>query len=79
MHADQHGRCTQRASPDRDRQYELPSCATKGMEIVAQAPVVCIFALTTEREVVLVRQFDRGRAVLNELPAGFIDEGENPP
>ncbi len=38
-----------------------------------------IFALTPEREVVLVRQFKYGIGkIMLELPAGFVDEGEDP-
>jgi ADP-ribose pyrophosphatase len=65
--------------PIEKRQYRLPSGATKEMKIVARTPVACSFALTPERQVVLVRQFrPRSGRILTELPAGFIDEGESP-
>jgi len=38
-----------------------------------------IFALTPERRVVLVRQYKYGiNRIVVELPAGFVDEGEEP-
>jgi len=38
-----------------------------------------IFALTPENEVLLVRQYKYGiNRIMLELPAGFIDEGEDP-
>jgi ADP-ribose pyrophosphatase len=40
---------------------------------------VIVFALTTEREVILVRQYRYGSDAIHlELPAGTIDEGEDP-
>ena len=44
---------------------------------VAQ-PIVMILALTSEKEVVLVRQYRHGiRNILTELPAGSVEEGED--
>jgi ADP-ribose pyrophosphatase len=43
------------------------------------AGFVVIFGLTTEREVILVRQYRYGADAIHlELPAGTIDEGEDP-
>jgi ADP-ribose pyrophosphatase len=43
------------------------------------AGFVIVFALTTEREVILVRQYRYGADAIHlELPAGTIDEGEEP-
>jgi ADP-ribose pyrophosphatase len=43
------------------------------------AGFVIVFALTTEREVILVRQYRYGADAIHlELPAGTIDEGEDP-
>jgi 8-oxo-dGTP pyrophosphatase MutT (NUDIX family) len=41
-------------------------------------PIVMIMALTRAREVVLVRQYRHGvRDVLTELPAGYVEQGED--
>ena len=43
------------------------------------AGFVIVFALTTEREVILVRQYRYGADAIHlELPAGTIDDGEDP-
>ena len=43
------------------------------------AGFVIVFALTTGREVILVRQYRYGADAIHlELPAGTIDEGEDP-
>jgi ADP-ribose pyrophosphatase len=58
------------SSPD-GRQYHF--------DVKAETDVVCMFALTTNQEVILIRQFRPGpERYLLELPGGMIDEGETP-
>jgi ADP-ribose diphosphatase len=64
----------------RSDEVELPSGVVIPHYYVRESPgFVMIFALTPEREVVLVRQYRYGiDEVIIELPAGSIDYGEDP-
>lgn len=46
--------------------------------IKAESPAAAIFALTEDGQVILARQFRPGpKKVLNELPGGYLEPGEN--
>ena len=58
---------------------ELPSGRTTKREIVEHAEVVAIVAVDTEGNVLLVRQYRKpAERYLLEIPAGGIEEGEEP-
>lgn len=58
--------------------FLLPNGQEADFYIKAESPVASILALTADDEVILARQFRPGpNKVLNELPGGFIDPGEN--
>lgn len=59
---------------------ELPSGVVVDDYFVRESRGFCVvFALTPEREVLLVRQYKHGAGiVVTELPAGMIDDGETP-
>ncbi len=61
------------------RMFELPNGKQSVYDINGDGDVVCILALTTEQDVILVRQFRPGpEAILLELPGGFIDPDQTP-
>jgi ADP-ribose pyrophosphatase len=61
------------------KRFEQPGGELVEYEIKDEDDMVAVLALTTEREVVLVRQFRPGpEAVLLELPAGVVDPGDDP-
>ncbi|HMI09453.1 MAG TPA: NUDIX hydrolase [Candidatus Saccharimonadales bacterium] len=62
-----------------ERIYELPDGKTKNFYIKITNPSICVLALTEDNKVITVEQFRPGpNTVLNELPGGYIDEGETP-
>lgn len=62
-----------------ERTYEMPDGQTKNFYIKMTKPAVCILALTEDNRVITVEQFRPGpNATLNELPGGYMDEGETP-
>jgi ADP-ribose pyrophosphatase len=61
------------------RSYQLPDGRTSEWDLVDTGPTVAVLALTPERDVVLARQYRPGpNAILNEMPGGAIDPGEEP-
>jgi ADP-ribose pyrophosphatase len=64
----------------RSDEVELPNGTILPAYYVRESSgFVAIFALTPEREVVLLRQYRYGAdAIIVELPAGTIDHGEDP-
>lgn len=59
--------------------FKLPSGLELEFEIRQDSDVVCILPITKQGTVLLVKQFRPGpEKELIELPAGFIDTGENP-
>lgn len=61
------------------RRFRLPDGAVSTWDILDSGDVVAVLALTAGDAVVLARQFRAGPlAVLDELPGGFVDEGETP-
>lgn len=63
----------------KERTYEMPDGQIKKFYIKITNPAVCILAITEDNKVLTVEQFRPGpNKTLNELPGGFIDEGETP-
>jgi ADP-ribose pyrophosphatase len=61
------------------RRFVLPDGDEAGFEILRNPDTVAVVAITDADEVVLARQFRPGpEAVLDELPGGVVDEGEQP-
>jgi ADP-ribose pyrophosphatase len=61
------------------KRFEQPGGELVEYEIKDEDDMVAVLALTTDREVVLVRQFRPGpEAVLLELPAGVVYPGDDP-
>ena len=59
--------------------YRLPDGTTADWDILTGPDVVSVLALTADGDVVLARQYRPGPgAVLDELPGGFLDPGEDP-
>jgi ADP-ribose pyrophosphatase len=62
-----------------ERSYEMPDGHVKRFYIKLNKPAVCILAITADQKVITVEQFRPGpSATLNEMPGGFIDDGETP-
>ena len=60
------------------RHYILPSGEKKAFDITDVGHTVAVLALTTQDEVVLVRQYRPGpQAMCLELPGGLVDPGES--
>lgn len=61
------------------RTYKLPNGETKDYDILESGPAVCVFALTPEEKVIMVKIYRPGPdKVLHELPGGFNDDGLMP-
>lgn len=59
--------------------FLLPNGIESDFYIKAESSAASIFALTTDNQVILARQFRPGpKKVLNELPGGFIEQNEDP-
>lgn len=59
------------------QRYRLPDGRVARWDILTGGPTVAVLALTTQGRVVLARQFRPGPGlVLDELPGGILDEGE---
>lgn len=59
--------------------FELSDGTTKDFDILPGGEVVCVVALTPDRQVIMTRQFRPGPAkTLMELPGGGMDPGEEP-
>lgn len=62
-----------------DRTYRLPDGTIRVFEIKLEDPIVTVFALTPDMEVILARQFRPGpEEVLMDMPGGVVDPGEAP-
>jgi len=58
--------------------FKMPDGSTSDFYVKAESPTACILGLTEKDEVITVRQFRPGpKKILNELPGGFIDHGED--
>jgi ADP-ribose pyrophosphatase len=61
------------------RTYRLPDGSVDDFDIKHEPQVVCILALTTDRQVVLARQFRPGpEQILLEMPGGGMEADETP-
>ncbi|MFH1207788.1 MAG: NUDIX hydrolase [Patescibacteria group bacterium] len=59
--------------------FRLPDNKESDFYIKKEGPAVGILALTTNKEVILVKQFRPGpKKILNEIPGGFLEPGETP-
>lgn len=59
--------------------FQLPNGMEADFDIISDNPVVCVFAITPSREVVLAKQFRAGpNKVLLELPGGGLMKNEAP-
>ncbi len=60
-----------------ERTYEMPNGKHKTFYIKLTDNSVCVLALTEDDKVITVKQFRPGpNKFLNELPGGYVDEGE---
>lgn len=58
--------------------FLLPNGTKADFYIKVEAPAAAVFALTSDDQVVLARQFRPGpKKIINELPGGGLDLGEN--
>jgi len=59
--------------------FEMPDGKTADFDIKDEGPVVCVFALTPENNVLLVKQYRPGpEQIMLELPGGGIESNETP-
>lgn len=59
--------------------FLLPTGKEADFYVKAEGPASCIFGLTIDNQVILVKQFRPGpMEILNELPGGFVDINEEP-
>jgi ADP-ribose pyrophosphatase len=59
--------------------FELPDGSKADFYIKSECPASGVLALTPNNKVVLVRQYRPGpKQILNEIPGGFVDPGDNP-
>ena len=57
--------------------FRLPDGSVKVFDVKMERDVACIFALTPEEKVVLIRQFRPGpERILTEMPGGEVEPGE---
>lgn len=62
-----------------NRTYLQPDGSTATWDLIDGPDCVSVVALTEDRHVIVARQFRAGPGVvLNELPGGFVDDGETP-
>jgi ADP-ribose pyrophosphatase len=61
------------------RRFRPPCGLEADFDVLANPDTVAVLALTEQEEVVLVRQFRPGpEQLLDELPGGVVDDGEEP-
>jgi len=59
--------------------FQLPNGTEADFYIKAEGPASSVVGLTSDNQVVLVEQYRPGpKAILQELPGGFVDPGEDP-
>ena len=62
-----------------ERTFELPDGTISKYDVVDSGQAVCVFALTKENKVILIKIYRPGpNKILTELPGGFLDEGLTP-
>ena len=60
------------------RRYRLPDGRDSDWDILVGGSTVAVLALTTDGQVLLVRQFRPGPGrILDEMPGGIVDDGED--
>jgi len=58
--------------------FELPDGTKSDFYIKKEGPASSILALTTDKKIILVKQFRPGpQEILNELPGGYVDPTED--
>lgn len=61
------------------RTYRLPSGEVETWDVLVSRPTVAALAMTSDRRVIVARQFRPGPdRWLTELPGGYVDDGETP-
>jgi ADP-ribose diphosphatase len=59
--------------------FRLPDTSSADFHIKVEGPAAGVLALTSDQQVILVRQYRPGpKRILVELPGGFVDPGEDP-
>jgi ADP-ribose pyrophosphatase len=59
--------------------FKMPDGSEADWDLVEGGDIVAVLAVTTEDEIILVRQYRPGPGlVLREIPGGLVDEGETP-
>ena len=59
------------------RNFKLPDGRIDEYYVWASRPGACVLAITKDKKVVTIQEYRPGpQQLLNELPGGFIDEGE---
>lgn len=59
--------------------FTLPDGSESDLYIKAEGITVCTLALTSQQEVILVKQFRPGpKKIFSELPGGYVKSGEEP-
>lgn len=59
--------------------FKLPDGVEKDFYIKKEGPAVCIFPITKNKEIILVKQFRPGpQKTFFELPGGFLNKNEDP-
>jgi ADP-ribose pyrophosphatase len=59
--------------------FRLANKKEKDFYIKKEGPAVGILAITKDEQVILVKQYRPGPSeILNELPGGYVDDGESP-
>ncbi len=62
-----------------ERTYKIPDGQTKNFYIKITKPAICVLAITDDNKVITVKQYRPGpNKTLNELPGGYMDDGETP-
>ena len=58
--------------------FRLPNGEEQDFYIKLEGPAVAVFAITKDKQVILVKQFRPGPdEILNEIPGGYIDKNES--
>ncbi len=59
--------------------FELPDGSQADFFVKIEVPSAIILGITTENQIILVKQYRVGpKQILDELPGGFIETGEDP-
>jgi ADP-ribose pyrophosphatase len=59
--------------------FELPDGSRSDFYIKSEGPASSILGITTENEIILVKQYRVGpKQILDEMPGGYVDPSEDP-